>query len=183
VKNFYLLLLMVFSTQAAADLATYSSSEQTLNIPLLAINGSVYYENVEIILNTSSGKFNIMAANKINADEIGNQTVTVSFGTPGTLFTRDTLELLYIQDSRCPSDVQCIVAGEVSIGLQLHDYVTDGLTVMELQLEGNGSIAGDEVKTEEYTFRLIDASPYPESEVELADNDYSFMIEYSLNPE
>ncbi|MFT5320758.1 MAG: hypothetical protein ACI934_000901 [Pseudohongiellaceae bacterium] len=181
-KIVFPLLLMALSAPAVADLATYSSSNQTLSVPLLAINGSVYYENVEISLNTSTGKFNIMAANKISADKIGNQTVTVSSDSPGTLLTRDTLELLYIQDSRCPADVQCIIAGEIIIGLQLHDFVTDSLTVMELQLEGNGSIAGDGVKTEEYTFSLLEANPYPESEIVLDDNDYTFTIEYSINP-
>ena len=79
--------------------------------------------------------------------------------------------------------MQCIVAGEVIIELQLRNHITDEITLMELRLEGNGIIAGDEVKTENYTFRLLDASPYPESEMALDDNDYTFKIEYSLKPE
>ena len=32
-------------------------------------------------------------------------------------------------------------------------------------------------------YGLLDASPYPESEMALDDNDYTFKIEYSLKPE
>lgn len=182
-KKVFPLLLMALSAPAVADLATYSTSDQTLSIPLVVINGPIYYKNVEITLDNNTGNFNIMAARKADVNEIGEQTVTVSLDTPGTLFTNDTLTLLDIQDSRCPTSVQCIVAGEVIIELQLRNHITDEITLMELRLEGNGIIAGDEVKTENYTFRLLDASPYPESEMALDDNDYTFKIEYSLKPE
>lgn len=77
-----------------------------------------------------------MSASPISADDVGSQNVSVSFDTPGIFFTNDTLTLLDIQDSRCPNGAQCLVAGEVIIGLQLQDQKTNGITLMEMRLEG-----------------------------------------------
>ena len=63
-KIVFPLLLMALSAPAVADLATYSTSDQTLSIPLVVINGSIYYKNVEITLDNNTGNFNIMAARK-----------------------------------------------------------------------------------------------------------------------
>jgi len=52
---------------------------------------------------------------------------------------------------------------------------------MELTLEGNGDVPGESVKTEDYNFRLLDASPYPTLTDTITEEDYRFKIEYSLN--
>ncbi|MDG1851628.1 MAG: hypothetical protein P8J44_05880 [Gammaproteobacteria bacterium] len=180
-KIIYTFLMTLCCTQLAAEVATFSTDDNTLNVPLLVINGSVYYQDVTINLNSKTGEFSILSASKTDAASVGAQSVTLSSATPALLFTNDTLTLLDIQDSRCPQDAQCIVAGEIIIGLQLQDHVSNTITLMELTLEGNGDMPGSSVKTEDYSFRLLDASPYPTLADTIAEEDYRFKIEYSLN--
>ena len=180
-KIIYTLLLTLCCTQLAAEVATFSTSDNTLTVPLLVINGKVYYEDVSIALDSKTGDFSILSASKTDAASVGAQTVTLSSAASAVLFTKDTLTLLDIQDSRCPQDAQCIVAGEVIIGLQLQDHVSNSITLMELTLEGNGDVPGESVKTEDYNFRLLDASPYPTLDDTIAEEEYRFTIEYSLN--
>ncbi len=180
-KIMYGFLLIICCTQVTAEVATFSTSNNTLTVPLVVINGSVYYEDVSIELNSKTGKFNILSASKSDASSVGVQTITLSSTAPAVLFTNDTLTLLDIQDSRCPRDAQCIVAGEVIIGLQLQDQVSNTITLVDLTLEGNGEVPGKSVKTGDYSFRLLDASPYPTLDDPIADGDYRFKIEYLLN--
>ncbi len=182
-KTVYALLLTLCCTTVVAEVATFSTSDNTLTVPLLVINGSVYYEDVSITLDSKTGKFSIMSASKTDIEAVGPQTAKLSSAAPAILFTNDTLTLLDIQDSRCPQDAQCIVAGEVTIGLQLQDHNTNAITLMELTLEGNGDLPGANIKTQDYTFRLLEASPYPELENTIVEDDYSFTIEYSVNPD
>ncbi len=180
-KTIYALLLTICCTQVVAEVATFSTSDNTLKVPLLVINGSVYYEDVSFTLDSKTGKFSIMSASKSDIEAVGAQTAKLSSTAPAILFTNDTLSLLDIQDSRCPQDAQCIVAGEVTIGLQLQDHNTNAITLMELTLEGNGDVPGEAVKTKDYSFRLLDASPYPALDTTIIEGDYSFTVEYSLN--
>jgi len=180
-KTVYALLLTLCCTQVVAQVATFSTSDNTLTVPVLVINGSVYYEDVSIALDSKTGKFSVLSASKTDAASVGAQTVKLSAAIPAVLMTKDTLTLLDIQDSRCPRDAQCIVAGKVVIGLQLQDHNTSAITLMELTLEGNGDVSGEAVKTKDYSFRLLDASPYPALDTSIAEEDYSFTIEYFLN--
>jgi len=49
----------------------------------------------------------------------------------------------------------------VIAGIQLYNSTTDNITLMDLALEGNGDVPGDEIDTENYIFRLLAVSPYP----------------------
>lgn len=176
------LFFLMGSPSVLADVATFSTESQLLEMPLLVINGSAYYRDVVLHLDQTTGQYTIMSAHKADLEDIGAQTVTLSLEMPGVLFTQDTLTVLDIQDSRCPTGVLCIVAGEVVVGLQLQNHITDGITLMDLTLEGNGDIPGETVETESYSFRLLEVSPYPVADEPLADTDYSITIEYTLKP-
>jgi len=154
-------LLCVLSWSALADVAAFSTDSQRLDIPLLVIDGGAVYSDVALILDQDTGQYTIVAAQKAGLEDIGTQQVSFTINAPGELFTRDTLTLLDIQDSRCPTGVQCIVAGQVIAGIQLYNSTTDNITLMDLALEGNGDVPGDEIDTENYIFRLLAVSPYP----------------------
>ncbi len=64
-------------TQLAAEVATFSTDDNTLNVPLLVINGSVYYQDVTINLNSKTGEFSILSASKTDAASVGAQSVTL----------------------------------------------------------------------------------------------------------
>ncbi|MBN7802799.1 hypothetical protein J0A67_18115 [Algoriphagus aestuariicola] len=64
-----------------------------------------------------------------------------------------------IQDSRCPSDGNCIWAGMIMVDGELR---VDG-TVYDLQLSNIPQASGfqEEFSTSEYTIKLIDPIPFP----------------------
>jgi hypothetical protein len=71
------------------------------------------------------------------------------------------ITLLDIQDSRCPTDADCIWAGMIVLEGTLR--IAD--KNYPIQLSTNERISGfpEEFSTSEYTVKLIDAIPYPDS--------------------
>lgn len=84
------------------------------------------------------------------------------------------IELL--SDSRCPSDVQCIWAGELRVTAQI-DQGGPQPQVREFVLPGGGAV--DE--SQWYGLTLVDAQPYPASNVRIALDGYRFR--FVLAPE
>jgi hypothetical protein len=71
------------------------------------------------------------------------------------------------EDSRCPSDVQCIWAGKVRVGLNI--FLPSGWQGMELEV-------GQEKYIRDRSVTLDEVSPYPISTKKIADNEYRFKI-------
>ena len=76
------------------------------------------------------------------------------------------------EDSRCPSDVTCVWAGQVSVMLSLiQDSDTDlGSFVFTLGAGSNSSTA--EHKVGDYVIKLIDVEPYPVSTHQIQLSEY-----------
>ena len=73
------------------------------------------------------------------------------------------------QDSRCPSNVNCIWAGnaEVSIAVN-HDKCTAMITLNTHSASGTGN----ESKVGGFRIKLIKLEPYPHSENKISQGDY-----------
>ncbi|MFA6315566.1 MAG: hypothetical protein WC648_04340 [Candidatus Paceibacterota bacterium] len=71
------------------------------------------------------------------------------------------------EDSRCPSDVQCIQAGQVVVGLAISSPSGDSsMLIKEKQT----------ITTETLSITLDEVSPYPISTKKIADSEYRFKV-------
>jgi hypothetical protein len=76
-----------------------------------------------------------------------------------------TIVLKDIQDSRCPTDVDCIWAGEVKAVLEVNGMsMTLGLSP-NIEVEPSGSVDG-------YIIELLAVTPYPQSANSIPSKDY-----------
>jgi hypothetical protein len=74
------------------------------------------------------------------------------------------------EDSRCPADVKCVWAGNAAVRL---DVSIRGRGSKKLTLNTNsGSSRLDEIQYRGYKVKLVELSPYPESDQKIAANDY-----------
>lgn len=72
------------------------------------------------------------------------------------------------QDSRCPSDVQCIQAGKVTVAFNLSSPAGD--MTRELTI-------GDTLEVGSLIFTLKDVQPYPLSTKKIQDSEYRFVMD------
>jgi hypothetical protein len=77
------------------------------------------------------------------------------------------------EDSRCPSDVQCIWAGQVSILVE-YSRASTGERLGNLTLTLMGGASSDVlVGTEGYLVKLVRVDPYPVSTMQIRPSDYA----------
>lgn len=69
--------------------------------------------------------------------------------------------LAVLEDSRCPSDVTCIWAGEVKVSLALSK---NQAAAEEKEILMSGGAESAQIKWEGYTIELLDVAPYPKSD-------------------
>jgi hypothetical protein len=92
-------------------------------------------------------------------------TVTMGLGDTATV-NGNTLKAMHVfEDSRCPSDVQCIQAGRVVVAISVES--PSGLSTYELPL-------GQTYTTEALEITLDEVTPYPISTHKTTDEEYSF---------
>ena len=78
-----------------------------------------------------------------------------------------------VEDSRCPANADCIVAGWVSI---LFEFTIEG-TSYPIQVRFDSNNPQDaEAQVAGYTIRLVTVNPYPPNADEVAQEDYSFSL-------
>lgn len=84
-------------------------------------------------------------------------------------------EITAINDSRCPSDVECIWAGKADVSIDVTSPVSGSLVLSTL----NNNIYKSTDTLGNYSFQLIDVSPYPVSTetINLEDYEVSLKIE------
>ena len=94
------------------------------------------------------------------------QPTVVYPGLPFTITTGRAVEITgsltvtfnrVISDSRCPTDVVCISAGDAVVSLTL----ADSASRVERELHTAGDLT--QTKFSSYTIRLVDLTPYPRS--------------------
>jgi hypothetical protein len=74
------------------------------------------------------------------------------------------------EDSRCPADVKCVWAGNAAVRLDVRTNRRDGKS-LTLNTSDRSS-SGDEARYEGYKFKLMDLSPYPQSDRKIMPGDY-----------
>lgn len=79
-----------------------------------------------------------------------------------------SLEIIDINDSRCPSDVQCIWQGEARITFELNNNGKKEFTLTTLELEPD--------TIDNYIFTLKSVEPYPISTKTLELDDYTVKL-------
>jgi hypothetical protein len=80
-------------------------------------------------------------------------------------------------DSRCPSDVKCVWAGNAAVQFQL----SNGRGNKTVTLNTGGANFVSEVEYRDYKVKLVDLSPYPRSDRQVAASDYAATLFVSKN--
>ncbi|MGH9933325.1 MAG: hypothetical protein ACREA9_29425 [Pyrinomonadaceae bacterium] len=81
-------------------------------------------------------------------------------------------------DSRCPSDVTCVWAGNAAVQLQLS--AGRGSKTVTLNTSKSPSFVG-ESEYRGYKVKLVDLSPYPRSDRKIAARDYTVTLLVGMN--
>jgi hypothetical protein len=120
---------------------------------------------IGVILALGISGFYIIGRQTAGTDTTDVARIAVSLNTP--LVSNNVMISVakVIEDSRCPSDVQCIQAGTVR--LLLNTDTAAGTSTIEMVL-GETRTAGD------FTFSLDDVKPYPVSTKKISPADYKF---------
>lgn len=95
-------------------------------------------------------------------------TVSAKLGESVTALGETITPVKVLEDSRCPSDVQCIWAGTVRVDGTAQGGMGLGQLTFEL---------GKMNTTEVNSITLVDVKPYPKSTTTIADEDYVFTFE------
>ena len=81
-----------------------------------------------------------------------------------------------VQDSRCPSDVECVWAGNIQVLIEVHQGTElQQYTLTLPPLEGDTSV----FTLADYTIELKDVQPYPVSTDPIDLADYTITLEFS----
>lgn len=101
------------------------------------------------------------------APELG-KPFELKFGQQSTIASGVTISFLdVVEDSRCPSDVVCIQAGQATIGVSVSMNGTDERHNLTVGPRGNESATFGQ-----YSVMLTKLDPYPVSTVQTAQEDY-----------
>ena len=103
------------------------------------------------------------------------QTVVLGVGEQAQT-TDGSLSILFVDvsdDSRCPTDVVCVWAGNGQVVIQLEP--TGGSAVDEV-LNTNQDVGPGEVVFRGYSFELVSLSPAPVSTIPIPPADYKVML-------
>ncbi len=103
-----------------------------------------------------------------NSGEPTSKKVEVKMGQTGTAFNVSLKPLEILEESRCPSDVQCIQAGTVRVKVLFSSDL--GTAPQEFALDRS-------VSTESELVKLVEVRPYPSSVARIAQGDYVFVFE------
>ena len=99
-------------------------------------------------------------------------TLEAHMGTPAAVLGVTITPTKIVEDSRCPSDVQCIQAGTVRVETHLSDGSGTGTMSTSTQL----FVLSQPVTTEAETITLIDVLPVKTSKVSLTPSQYRFVF-------
>lgn len=115
------------------------------------------------------GILTVMSAEKVNSvDTASSKTLTTSLNKKVSWGDVSITPTEVVSDSRCPSDVQCIWAGEIKVKVTMETKVAHGAQEFTL---------GKPVTFGNYLVTLKDASPYPKQGERIANSVYRFTFE------
>jgi len=168
--NFFGLLaaLVVFPALAAA-ISNFSSQSGTLRIPEVSVDGEVHFYNVELQLDFATGGFELKRF-------ATREAVKARLAVPFDLFVGQSarlgaVEIQFVgiqEDSRCPTDVDCIWAGNVVVVLRVYQE-REGVEVL---LNTNSVVGPTAVKLDKYNLELEKVRPMPVSTQAISESEY-----------
>ncbi|KHD06014.1 hypothetical protein PN36_18145 [Candidatus Thiomargarita nelsonii] len=172
-KKFIFFGLLLVPTLAAA-ISNFSSESGTLRIPDVSVDGEIHFYNVELHLDFATKSFELKQLT-------AHQPVKAQLGVPFNLFVGqsailDDLEIQFVaiqEDSRCPTDGNCIWAGNVVVVLQ----VPKGGEVL---LNTNSDVGPTAVKLDKYRLELEKVSPEPISTQAISEYEITLVVTGSL---
>lgn len=175
---------LLWSSAAFSQPATYSTDIGRLQIPALVIDGKTAFDDVELSLSEDGqGDFKLVDFSRKDKALNGVQALTLGFDEAVQFNATTTLKFIdVLSESRCPSDVVCITAGEVTVLLEMMETLDGGQTkrtIFGVTLQG---LSISEPELYGTYFRLAEATPYPVSTVETNEEDYVITVEYSAVP-
>jgi len=173
--NFFgLLAALVLFPALAAAISNFSSQSGTLRIPEVSVDGETHFYNVELQLDFATESFELK---RVTA----HQPVKAQLAVPFNLFVGqsailDALEIQLVaiqEDSRCPTDVVCIWAGNVVVVLQVYQEQQDGVEVL---LNTNSVVGPTAVKLDKYRLELAKVRPEPISTQAISEYEITLVV-------
>ena len=175
---------LLVSAGAVAEPATLSSGTRRLEIPHLVVDGRVALSDVELmIVDDRSGHFEVVdyAFNPLPDNVIREREL--AFGESVSLKPGQELRFIAVlAESRCPGDVVCIHAGEVTVILRITETLISGNTA---RTDFGLTHLGTAVSTFEHDgiyYRLAAVEPYPVSTEQIPEEDYVITLQYRSVP-
>jgi hypothetical protein len=166
----------------SAQPAEFSGDTGILEIPAIVINGQQTITEAELQLqDTDSIMFKLV---DYAADQSGDvQELQLTHGESVALEDGRTLRFINVlAESRCPSDVVCVTSGEVTVIIRITSTLDGGNTTRtDFGLTLGGLDISSHFDSGLY-YRLTEATPYPVSTVEVPDEDYEILVEFSALP-
>lgn len=107
----------------------------------------------------------------VGAPALDNGQVTLGLGEKGTVGDLSITVNSIVSDSRCPSDVQCIWAGELKVNVTF---------AAQTKTETVDIVLGAPALYLWYKVALLNAEPAPKSTAKIADKDYKFTFDVAL---
>jgi hypothetical protein len=99
-----------------------------------------------------------------------NKEFTIKLGQRATIKNL-SLKFRNVQnESRCPTGVQCVWAGNAAIAIQISNKNTHQMTAI---LNTNPGVQPNELDYKGYKIRLVALNPYPKVDQKINDNDYA----------
>ncbi|MDM8566318.1 hypothetical protein QUF74_11810 [Candidatus Halobeggiatoa sp. HSG11] len=161
-----------------AKTPNFSTQTNILQIPELTTDGNKQFYDVEIEFNFETGRFNLK---NINSQPIINAYLGVDLRlkmAQSAVLDDENLHITFArvtEDSRCPSDVQCVWAGQVTVLLQFALGERKNLEEHSLTLSTEPAVK----KIDKYLVELLEVNPYPVSTTTVV-SDYEIVLKVSL---
>lgn len=106
-----------------------------------------------------------------------NQPIDLRAGVPVQIEPAHlSISLVEVRDSRCPADVVCVWAGEVTVIL---DVSQNGEPLEPLELTASPGDNAIPQTIDGYAFVLQEVKPYPRSDTPIASEDYTATVTVS----
>ncbi|MEN8218938.1 MAG: hypothetical protein ABFS56_21715 [Pseudomonadota bacterium] len=165
--------LILFPVLAAA-ISNFSSQSGTLRIPEVSVDEEIHFYNVELQLDFATADFKLKRFT-------AHQPVNAQLAAPFNLFVGqsailDALEIQFVaiqEDSRCPTDVVCVWAGNVIVVLQVYQEQQQAVEVL---LNTNSVVGPTAVKFDKYRLELKKVRPEPISTQAISEYEITLVV-------
>lgn len=153
------------TTDTTIENPNFSTQTNTLQIPELTVDQTNQYYNVEIEFNFDTERFNLKKIDT-RPDLIVNAILAADFKLrigQTAKFTNEKLRVTFIrvaEDSRCPINVTCVWAGQITVVLQ---FALENQKQVEIKLtQVPGRVHAYAIVFNEYQVELVAVAPQPQ---------------------